>query len=311
MAAKTLHVSFAHGEPAGQLRLQARSVLAPFFPADQVEDVLVVISELVQNVTQHTTGGGTLLLAWDDDGITVEVRDQDRSMPRQESPDGHRIGGRGLLLVAGICSSWGTTIHDQGKSVWARVTIASDDTSSRRREDDDRAGRAGEQRRDGRAGHEETRGVTTGRVLLQVLIVEDDLGDLALMENAFADHSIPSVLHHTADGADALAFLRRQGRYRDAPRPDLILLDLNMPRVDGRQVLAVLKADEDLASIPAVVFTTSAAAGDIVFSYGAHANAYVTKPADLQDYERVVIGIRNFFGHTAVLPRRVSDERAT
>ncbi len=143
--------------------------------------------------------------------------------------------------------------------------------------------------------------------LLQVLVVEDDLGDLALVENAFADHSVASELHHVADGADALAFLRRENGFADAPRPDLILLDLNMPRVDGRQVLEQIKQDEDLRSIPAVVFTTSGAGPDVVSSYRAHANAYVTKPIDLDDFDRVVAEIRNFFGHTASLPRRGPD----
>ena len=153
--------------------------------------------------------------------------------------------------------------------------------------------------------------MNTGLSLLQVLIVEDDLGDVALMENAFSDHSIPSTLHHVGDGAEALAFLRRESPYSDAPRPDPILLDLNMPRVDGRQVLTAIKADDDLKSIPAIVFTTSSATGDITSSYGAHANAYVTKPTDLDDYDRAVIAIRNFFGHTAVLPHRDSDEASS
>ncbi|GIF69096.1 two-component system response regulator [Asanoa ishikariensis] len=143
--------------------------------------------------------------------------------------------------------------------------------------------------------------------LLQVLVVEDDLGDLALVENAFADHSVSSTLHHVADGADALAFLRRENGFADAPRPDLILLDLNMPRVDGRQVLDQIKHDDDLRSIPAIVFTTSAATPDIVASYRSHANAYVTKPIDLDDFDRVVSEIRNFFGHTASLPHRETD----
>ena len=117
--------------------------------------------------------------------------------------------------------------------------------------------------------------MATDSSLLQVLVVEDDLGDLALVENAFADHRIASTLHHVADGADALAFLRREEPFADAPRPDLILLDLNMPRVDGRQVLDQIKHDDDLRSIPAIVFTTSSAAPDVVSSYRAHANAYV------------------------------------
>jgi CheY-like chemotaxis protein len=140
--------------------------------------------------------------------------------------------------------------------------------------------------------------------LLQVLLVEDDLGDAALMENAFADHQTSTRLHHVADGADALAFVRREGLYRDAPRPDLILLDLNMPGIDGRQVLAEVKADDQLKAIPVIVLTTSAADTDIAASYMAHANAYVTKPVDLDDFDRVVTEIRNFYGHTVALPGR-------
>lgn len=147
--------------------------------------------------------------------------------------------------------------------------------------------------------------------LLQVLVVEDDPGDVELIRSAFAEHSIASTLHHVGDGADALAYLRRQGRFASAPRPDLILLDLNMPRVDGRQVLDAVKADDDLKSIPTIVFTTSSSTADVVFSYAAHANAFVTKPNDWSDYERVVIAIRNFFGHTASLPRRTPDAAAT
>ncbi|MEV4418201.1 response regulator [Catellatospora sp. NPDC049609] len=149
------------------------------------------------------------------------------------------------------------------------------------------------------------------RALLQVLIVEDDLGDVALMESAFAEHSIPSNLHHVLDGGGALEFLRRSGPYADAPRPDLILLDLNMPRVDGRQALLEIKSDETLRSIPTIVFTTSSSDSDVLASYRAKANAYVTKPINLDEYESVVMEIRNFFGHTARLPRRAGDEPAT
>lgn len=153
--------------------------------------------------------------------------------------------------------------------------------------------------------------MSSSRSLLQVLVVDDDLGDLALIENSFADHSVLSDLHHVADGADALAFLRREGPFTEAPRPDLVLLDLNMPRVDGRQVLNEIKSDDRLRAIPTIVFTTSSSLSDVAASYTAHANAYVTKPMDLDDYDRVVIEIRNFYGHTATLPRRPSDEPAT
>src|SRR5688572_3429366 len=105
--------------------------------------------------------------------------------------------------------------------------------------------------------------MTPDQLPLQVLVVEDDLGDVALVEGAFAEHSVASDLHHVADGAEALAFLRREDPYGAAPRPDLILLDLNMPRVDGRQTLAHIKSDDDLKSIPTIVFTTSAAENDV------------------------------------------------
>jgi CheY-like chemotaxis protein len=145
--------------------------------------------------------------------------------------------------------------------------------------------------------------MTTDSGVLQVLVVEDDLGDVALIENAFGEQDVPSVLHHVADGAEALAFLQRQAPYAEAPRPDLILLDLNMPRLDGRQVLASIKADEQLKAIPVVVFTTSSTPSDVLSSYGAHANAYVTKPLDLDDFDRVLTQIRGFYGQTVTLPR--------
>ncbi|MEU4624779.1 response regulator [Actinoplanes sp. NPDC023801] len=139
--------------------------------------------------------------------------------------------------------------------------------------------------------------------VLQVLLVEDDLGDVALIENAFSEHDVPTTLHHVPDGAAALVFLQQQAPYTEAPRPDLILLDLNMPRLDGRQVLTTIKADEQLKTIPVVVFTTSATPADILTSYGAHANAYVTKPIDLDDFDRALTQIRKFYGHTVTLPR--------
>ncbi|MEV4516299.1 response regulator [Dactylosporangium sp. NPDC049525] len=149
------------------------------------------------------------------------------------------------------------------------------------------------------------------RQVLQVLVVEDDPGDVALVESAFAEHNIRSTLHHVADGGEALAFLHRDDPYGDAPRPDLILLDLNMPRVDGRQALVMIKTDDRLKSIPTIVFTTSSSDSDISSSYNAQANAYVTKPLNLDDYERVISEIRNFYGHIVALPGRTSDDEAT
>lgn len=123
MTATTLRIPFAHGAQAGPLRSNARAVLSPWYASDHVEDVLLVISELVQNVTQHTGGGGVLVLNWDSGSITIEVRDEDPRIPHQQRPDEHRLGGRGLLLVAGICSSWGSIPNDHGKTVWARLDV--------------------------------------------------------------------------------------------------------------------------------------------------------------------------------------------
>lgn len=116
-----LRLPFTHGEPAGPLRRDTKAALRNRCPAESIEDAVLVISELVQNVSQHTRGGGVLLITGDERGITVEVSDEDPGMPRLQPPDGHRIGGRGLLLVAGICSDWGTVRHRNGKTVWARI----------------------------------------------------------------------------------------------------------------------------------------------------------------------------------------------
>ena len=144
--------------------------------------------------------------------------------------------------------------------------------------------------------------MTADRPPLQVLVVEDDLGDVALVEGAFAEHSVASDLHHVADGAEALAFLRREAPYGEAPRPDLILLDLNMPRMDGRETLAAIKTDEQFKAIPVVILTTSGAAPDIAASYQQRANAYVTKPFGLDDFEATVRQIDRFYREVASLP---------
>ncbi|WP_374536246.1 response regulator [Micromonospora aurantiaca (nom. illeg.)] len=141
---------------------------------------------------------------------------------------------------------------------------------------------------------------------LRVLLVEDDPADVALIEGTFATHALAAELHHVPDGVEAMAFLRRQGQYADAARPELILLDLNMPRMNGREVLTAIKADPWLKTIPVVVFTTSAVDADVLASYTAHANAYVTKPIDLDDFERVVGQIHRFYGRIASLPAEPS-----
>jgi CheY-like chemotaxis protein len=139
---------------------------------------------------------------------------------------------------------------------------------------------------------------------IEILLVEDDPGDVTLTREAFADHKVGNNLHVVSDGVEALNFLRREGSYADAVRPDLILLDLNLPRVDGREVLAAIKADLDLATIPVVVLTTSDAEEDVVRSYRLHANAYVTKPVDFEQFIKVVQQIDEFFVQVVRLPAR-------
>ncbi len=139
---------------------------------------------------------------------------------------------------------------------------------------------------------------------IDVLLVEDDPGDLLMTREAFADYKVGNRLHVVTNGADAMAFLRRADGFADVPRPDLILLDLNLPRMDGREVLAAVKGDPQLRSIPVVVLTTSEAEEDVVRSYSLHANAYVTKPVDFDRFVAVVQQIDDFFVSVVKLPRR-------
>ncbi len=139
---------------------------------------------------------------------------------------------------------------------------------------------------------------------IEVLLVEDDPGDVLMTKEAFEEHKVGNRLNVVPDGVDALAYLRREGPYADATRPDLILLDLNLPRVDGREVLAEIKKDESLRSIPVVVLTTSQADEDILRSYQLHANAYVTKPVDFERFVNVVRQIDDFFISVVKLPPR-------
>jgi CheY-like chemotaxis protein len=137
---------------------------------------------------------------------------------------------------------------------------------------------------------------------IEVLLVEDDPGDVLMTQEAFEEHKVRNSLNVVSDGVEALAYLRREGEHADAPRPDLILLDLNLPRVDGREVLQVIKNDEDLRRIPVVVLTTSQADEDILRSYSLHANAYVTKPVDFERFIAVVRQIDEFFVSVVKLP---------
>ncbi|GAA4016410.1 MULTISPECIES: response regulator [Allokutzneria] len=136
-----------------------------------------------------------------------------------------------------------------------------------------------------------------------VLLVEDDPGDVLMTQEAFELHKIRNSLHVVPDGVEALAFLRREGAHANAPRPGLILLDLNLPKKDGREVLAEIKADESLRTIPVVVLTTSEAEEDILRSYDLHANAYVTKPVDFHRFVEIVQRIDDFFVTVVKLPR--------
>jgi len=140
--------------------------------------------------------------------------------------------------------------------------------------------------------------------VIDVLLVEDDPGDVLLIREAFGDNKVRNHLHVVADGVEALTFLRREGEHADAPQPDLVLLDLNLPRKDGREVLAEVKGDDALQHIPVVVLTTSKAEEDVLRSYKLHANAYVTKPVDFDRFIDVVRQIDEFFVTVVKLPKR-------
>ncbi len=139
---------------------------------------------------------------------------------------------------------------------------------------------------------------------IQILLVEDNPGDARLASEALKDGRVSNNLYHVADGVEAMAFMRREGEYASAPRPDLILLDLNLPRKDGREVLSEIKEDPELRLVPVVVMTTSAAERDLIKSYDLHANAYVVKPMDLDQFIEVVQAIENFWFTVVKLPQR-------
>ena len=139
---------------------------------------------------------------------------------------------------------------------------------------------------------------------IEVLLVEDDPGDVLMTREAFEQHKLRNTLHVVSDGVEALSFLRQEGDYADVPRPDLVLLDLNLPRMDGREVLAEIKADPQLRRTPVVVLTTSEAEEDVLRSYDLHANAYVAKPVDFDRFIDVVRRIDSFFVTVVKLPNR-------
>ncbi|MEA3324497.1 MAG: response regulator [Euryarchaeota archaeon] len=144
---------------------------------------------------------------------------------------------------------------------------------------------------------------------VEILLVEDNPGDVRLTQEVLMDGKVRNNMHVAKDGVDAISFLQQTGEYADAPRPDIILLDLNMPKKDGREVLADIKADPDLKKIPVVVLTTSSAEHDIFRSYDLHANCYITKPVDLDQFIRVIRSIEDFWLTIVKLPRGGEDGR--
>ncbi|WP_374205828.1 response regulator [Crossiella sp. S99.2] len=138
---------------------------------------------------------------------------------------------------------------------------------------------------------------------IEVLLVEDDPGDVLMTTEAFEENKVGNRLHVVSDGVAAMAFLRREGEYAQAPRPDLVLLDLNLPKMDGREVLSEIKNDPALRRIPVVILTTSEAEEDVLRSYQLHANAYVTKPVDFEQFVKVVRQVDDFFLTVVRLPR--------
>ncbi len=139
---------------------------------------------------------------------------------------------------------------------------------------------------------------------LQVLLIEDSPGDVRLTQEAFRDANTFIQLHVASDGVEAMAFLKQQEPYVGVARPDLILLDLNLPRMDGREVLAHIKADESLKTIPTIILTTSEAEADIATSYELQANSYLSKPVQLEKFEGLVRSINDFWLTKAKLPQR-------
>jgi chemotaxis family two-component system response regulator Rcp1 len=149
--------------------------------------------------------------------------------------------------------------------------------------------------------------IGTDAELIEVLLVEDSPGDVRLTREAFKDAKMHIKLHVAPDGTDAMAFLRREGEHSYAPRPDLILLDLNLPKKDGREVLEEIKEDPILKSIPVVILTTSASEEDILRSYQLHANCYITKPVSLDGFLEVVRSIDSFWLSVVKLPHEAAS----
>ncbi|HWO31672.1 MAG TPA: response regulator [Candidatus Acidoferrum sp.] len=149
--------------------------------------------------------------------------------------------------------------------------------------------------------------IGTDAAPIEVLLVEDSPGDVRLTREAFKDAKVHINLHVASDGAKAMAFLKRESEYAKAPRPDLILLDLNLPKKDGREVLEEIKEDPSLKTIPVVILTTSSSEADILRSYQLHANCYITKPVGLEGFLTVVRSIDSFWLSVVRLPHEVSS----
>ena len=139
---------------------------------------------------------------------------------------------------------------------------------------------------------------------IEILLVEDDPGDVLMTQEAFSDYKIANRLTVVTNGEDAIAYLRKQGRFADVATPDLVLLDLNLPRRDGREVLFDIKSDPQLRRIPIVILTTSEAEEDVIAAYDLHANAYVRKPVDFEQFVAAVRAIDDFFITVVRLPAR-------
>ncbi len=138
---------------------------------------------------------------------------------------------------------------------------------------------------------------------IQILLVEDNPGDVRLTQESLHDSKIKNLLHVVMDGVEAIAFLRQEGQYADAPRPDVVLLDLNLPKKSGHEVLTEVKNDPNLKTIPIVILTTSDAEEDILESYENHANCYITKPVDLEQFIKIVETIEDFWFTIVKLPK--------
>jgi chemotaxis family two-component system response regulator Rcp1 len=142
---------------------------------------------------------------------------------------------------------------------------------------------------------------------IEVLLVEDSPGDVRLTQEAFHEANQNVRLHVACDGVEALAFLRKQGKYAEAPRPDLVLLDLNLPKMDGREVLLHIKEDDNLKAIPTAILTTSVAEADVAISYRRQANCYLSKPVQLEEFENLVKSINDFWLTKVELPSRADE----